>query len=99
MGAQGRIYILASLDNGKQFMKVGPGKFMPYNGDLGSLVPAREGVLASVEDLTVVQGLQGLASGFSGVGFQVFLGYALSDSPSVIHYSTTPIQFSIDPAG
>jgi len=32
-----------------------------------------------------------------GLSFTVYLGYALDSQPTVIHYGTNPLRFSIDP--
>jgi hypothetical protein len=96
VGQPGRLFVLAVLSNGLQFMQNAAGQFVTFPG-LGRIEPAARVVLQESEALTLVQGLRGSTMGLSGLGFQVFLGYALDSAPTDIHYGTQPIAFSIAP--
>jgi hypothetical protein len=95
IGQNGRIYVLAVLSDGRQFMKDSSGRFVPYPGGIANLVPTRTGVLTSVENVSVAAGLQGSVSGLAGQSIWVYLGYALSSAPQQIWYGSTPINFTI----
>lgn len=94
VGKPGRIYVLATLSDGKQYMLNSAGNWPVFRG-LGTIVPAWSGTLDAVEDLTIIRGLRGSTTGLSGLGFSVNLGYALDESPKDIHYGVQPIAFQI----
>jgi hypothetical protein len=97
VGLDGRIYVLAVLGDGRQFMKNSSGQFVAYGGGIANLVPTRTGTLAAVENVSIATGLQGSVSGLAGQTVYVFVGYALSSAPQQIWYGSTPITFTIDP--
>jgi hypothetical protein len=94
VGKPGRIFVLATLSDGKQFMLNSVGNWPVFRG-VGTMVPAWTGTLDAVEDLTIIRGLRGSTTGLSGLGFSVNLGYALDASPQDIHYGVKPIAFQI----
>ena len=94
-GASGHLYVLATLGDGRQFMKNSEGRFIPFSGSLATLEAASTRVLDSVEQLDIIRGLNGEASGLAGQSIVVHVGYALASNPARIHYGTQPIRFSI----
>jgi len=94
VGQAARLFVLAVLSNGQQFMQLPSGQFVTFRG-LGQIQPVAQTVLQGRQALTVVQGLRGSTSGLGGLGFQVFLGYALDSFPTDIHFGTQPIAFTI----
>jgi hypothetical protein len=97
VGIHGRIYVVAVLDDGRQFMKSESGKFIPFGGGIENLIPLRTGTLAATESVSIASALQGAASGLAGHSIYVYVGYALSSSPWQVWYGATPISFSIAP--
>jgi hypothetical protein len=95
VGQPASLYVLAILSNGGQFMQNAQGQFVPFTG-LAGIQAAGRRVLRESETLRVVDGLQGSSSGLAGLGFQVFLGYALDSAPQDIHHGGKAITFSID---
>lgn len=96
VGRPGRLYVLAVLHDGRRFMQTAEGKFVRFDGDVGTLLPRRVGTLASREQLTVVSGLRGAAQGITGT-VTVYVGYSLDTNPLQIWYGSTPIRFTITP--
>jgi len=94
-GQTGNLYVLATLGDGRQFMKNSSGKFVPFPGNLASLEPASTRILAGIEQLDIIRGLNGTASGLAGQSIVVHVGYALAASPDRIQYGSQPIRFSI----
>ncbi len=97
VGLPARIYALAVLHDGRQFMKNDSGKFVPFGGGIENLIPMRTGTLAAVENISIASPLQGTVSGLAGYSIYVYVGYALISSPWQIWYGATPISFSIAP--
>jgi hypothetical protein len=97
VGLAGRIYVLAVLGDGRQFMKNGSGQFVPFGGSIANLVPMRTTTLAVIENVAIASALQGSISGLSGQTISVYVGYALSTAPQQVWYGSTPITFSIAP--
>lgn len=96
VGQAGRLFVLAVLSNGRQYMKTADGSFKLFPG-LAQLEPVSSKLLDPVENLQVVQGLKGTTTGLAGLGFKVYLGYALDSAPNEIHYGDAPISFTISP--
>lgn len=96
VGQSGRLFVLAVLSNGLQFMQLPDGRFVPFPG-LGRLQPMAQKVLQARDEMVLVQGLRGAGSGLAGLSFQVYLGYALDTAPLDIHFSAAPLAFSIAP--
>lgn len=94
VGLQGSLYVLATLGDGRQFMKTSAG-FVPFNGDITSLQAYRSGSLAALEAITVINDLRGNVSGLAGQSFRVHIGYARASSPRDIFYGSSPITFAI----
>jgi hypothetical protein len=97
VGRPGKVYVLAVLGNGAQFAKNSLGAFMAFSGPVSGLPALRSGSLAALEKITVINGLQGLASGLAGQSFSVYVGYALDERPQEIHFGNNPIRFTISP--
>jgi hypothetical protein len=95
VGQSANLYILATLGDGRQFMKNSVGKFVPFGGNLATLVPASTRILAGVEQVDIIQGLNGNASSLAGQTIVVHVGYALAANPGRIQYGSQPIRFSI----
>jgi hypothetical protein len=95
VGQAANLYILATLGDGRQFMKNSAGKFVPFVGNLATLVPASTRVLAGVEQVDIIRGLNGKASGLAGQTIVVHVGYALATNPGRIQYGSQPIRFFI----
>ncbi len=95
VGQAGRVYVLARLSDGRQFMKDGNGQFVSFPGTLASLVPMRTGTLSPTESVTVASGLRGAVSGLAGQTISVYVGYALDSAPQQIWYGSNPIRFTI----
>jgi hypothetical protein len=95
VGLPGKVYVLAQLSSGEQYVRNSQGAFVPFGGSLTGMPATRAGNLASVEKITVINGLQGTSSGLAGLGFQVYVGYALDMSPQEIHFGSNPISFTI----
>lgn len=94
-GLNGMIYVVAVLGDGRQFMKNATGRFVPYTGGLFALVPMRTGTLASVEQVSIAEDLQGSVAGLAGQTISVYIGYALASAPQQIWYGATPLRFTI----
>jgi hypothetical protein len=94
LGEQGQIYVVAVLDDGRQYMKRLNGNFIMFPG-IKKIEPAWEGELTEKQLFTVVKGLQGKAAGLAGRDIRLFLGYSLADNPSAIYYIKDPLRFSI----
>jgi hypothetical protein len=97
VGQKGNIYVVAVLGDGRQFMKNSAGRFVPFTGGLFTLVPMRTGTLATVEHVSVAEGLQGSVMGLAGQTISVYIGYALAGYPQQIWYNGTPMRFTITP--
>lgn len=97
VGLSGRIYVLAVLGDGRQFMKNSSGQFVAFGGGMANLVPARTVTLPAIENVTVASSLQGSISGLAGQTIAVYVGYALASAPQQIWYGDTPLRFSIAP--
>jgi hypothetical protein len=95
IGQSGNLYVLATLGDGRQFMKTRSGRFMPFSGNLADLEATDTRILESVEHLDIIRGLNGAATGLAGQHFTVHVGYALAASPTRIQYGSQPIRFSI----
>lgn len=94
IGQPGRLYVLAVLSNGLQFMQLPDGRFVPFPG-LGRIEAVQQKTLQARDVLVLAQGLRGSTQGLAGLGFQVYLGYALNSAPQDIHFSAQPITFNI----
>lgn len=97
VGQAGKIFVLATLSNGQQYMKNSAGLFPRYRGPLSTLQPASSGLLQAEEDIIVIKGLKGSTTGLSGLGFAVYIGYSLDSAPQDIHFGGQPISFTIAP--
>lgn len=95
VGRPGNLYVVAVLSNGMQFMRDGSGRFLPFDGRLSTLVPARSGTLGEVETLDIANGITGLRSGLAGLGISVFIGYAGTGEGEPLYYLRKPFYFSI----
>ena len=94
-GEAGNIYVLAILDDGSQYMQIAGGEFVPFTGPLSTLLPAQSGVLAARESFSIIENLQGIASGLAGRAITVYVGYALVAAPQDLYYATQPLVFAI----
>jgi hypothetical protein len=94
IGKAAGLYVLVVISNGQQLMMTQGGRFEPFLG-LGLAKPLEERVLQGREVLPLASGLRGSTTGLTGLGFQVFLGYALLEAPQDIHFGGSPIAFSI----
>jgi hypothetical protein len=95
VGRQGRLHVLAVLGDGRQFMQLANGEFVPFNGNMATLAARREGVLQQAEALAIATALQGQASGLAGQQIGVYAGYSVATEPGVIYYANDPIRVSI----
>ncbi|HWK55277.1 MAG TPA: matrixin family metalloprotease [Hyphomicrobiales bacterium] len=95
VGRPGHLYVVAVLSNGMQFMRDASGRFLPFNGQLSTLVPAYSGALQDVETLDIATGITGLRSGLAGLGVSVFIGYASAGDAEPLYYLRRPFYFSI----
>ena len=95
VGLPGSTYVLATLSNGAQYVKNSAGSFVPFSGRLADMVAYRQGTLAALEKITVVEDLKGGSAGLAGQEIRVYVGYAPASAPNDIYYSSVPIRFSI----
>lgn len=96
VGRTGKIYVLVTVSDGRQFMKNESGQFVPYSGGIANLVPMRTGVLTESENVSVVSGFRAMP-GLAGQTLSVYVGYALFSDPQQIWYGNAPIRFTIAP--
>jgi hypothetical protein len=97
VGMSGSIYVLATLSNGKQYMKNSAGAFVLYTGGMANLIPYRQGPLAALEQVSIIEDLNGNSTGLAGQTFWVYVGYATNTAPLDVYHNSTAIQFSIAP--
>jgi len=95
VGQRGRLYVLATLDDGRQFVLRANGAFVPFTG-LANLEPLRTSALEPLEFISVANGLKGAGSGLVGKTVSVNVGYALDSAPQEIWYASAPIRFTIE---
>lgn len=95
VGQQGSIFVLATLSNGKQYMKNSIGAFVLFNGGLANLAAYRQGPLSATEELMVIENLQGGSSNLAGLDYRIFVGYSVNSAPLAIYHNSVPIGFSI----
>jgi hypothetical protein len=94
-GLKGRLYVLATLGDGRKFMKDGSGRFVPFAGGLANLTHFRSGTLGALEQIDISKGLKGSTSGLAGQSVAVHVGYALDSKPQEIWYGSSPLRFTI----
>jgi hypothetical protein len=89
IGKKGDLFVVLNI-GGSFNMRNVDGAFVPWNGQIASLVPAREGVtLAATQSVDVYQGAMVLAG-----DYRVFIGY-LPASGSGLIYTPTPLLLNI----
>jgi hypothetical protein len=95
IGQSGKIFVLAQLSDGSQYSKNSSGQFVPYHGDLSQMASYKSGPLAAQEQVDIIQKLRAEGGWLAGLGFVVYVGYALDSKPADIQYGSEPIRFNI----
>ena len=97
IGSDGLVYVVAILDDGRSFMKIENGGFVPFSGRQDDLLPAlRRRLSRQPVEVDVVEGLRGDFSGLAGRDFYVFIGYSTSSVPNVVYYPSSPLSFRLN---
>jgi beta-lactamase class A len=85
VGQPGQLYLVVMTAPGQFIMRNASGAFVPWNGEVGTLVPAAQvPALPGVQVLDIFSGVLGVPG-----EFQIFVGYAAADR--VLHYSSAPL--------
>jgi len=99
VGKQGGRVAVISIPSLGLFQMVAGGLFLPWDGQVSTLLPYRYDTLAATEQVTVLNDMVATYSNLNDLSFDIFLGY-YAESVNNLAFTSTPISFATtgDPA-
>jgi hypothetical protein len=93
VGKQGGRVAVISIPGMGLFQMVAGGLFLPWDGQVSTLLPYRYGTLAATEQVTVLNDMVASYSNLNDLSFDIFLGY-YAESVNNLVFTSTPISFA-----
>jgi len=96
VGKKGGLVALVEIPNMGIYQKVSGGFFLPWNGQVSSLLPFETKTLGTTEQITVLDDLIGSEANLGGLNFRAYMGYFTGGDINTLAYTSSPIAFAID---